>query len=183
MIEESGEAALSLRACARTLGVDIAAAYRHFRKKDDLIAAVAADGFWSLGCEMNAALDTLGEEREDARAYFLACGRAYVRFGLEHKHLYRLMFGGRCTVSEIVAMRKKSEREEGLGPLDLLSDALDRLCKAGVVSSASRERAEFFAWSSMHGLASLLIEGRGGIEPSQYDEVITRNCQMVIDGL
>ena len=49
VVEDLGDEKLSLRSCARTIGVDIAAANRHFKNKSAVLAAVAADGFIELG--------------------------------------------------------------------------------------------------------------------------------------
>src|SRR6516162_6235923 len=48
LIAEVGPAAFTLREVARRAGVSHNAPYRHFRDKDDLLAAVAAQGFWEL---------------------------------------------------------------------------------------------------------------------------------------
>ena len=45
VVAEKGAEALSIRAATKAVGVDPAAAYRHFRRKNDILAAVAAEGF------------------------------------------------------------------------------------------------------------------------------------------
>ena len=47
----------------------------------------------------------------------------------------------------------------GLNPYQLLSLALDRMQEAGLLNKNNREGAEFLAWSSVHGLALLALEG------------------------
>jgi hypothetical protein len=41
----------------------------------------------------------------------------------------------------------------------LLGDALDRLLAAGVLTADRRPGAEYLAWSAVHGLAMLVLEG------------------------
>jgi Tetracyclin repressor-like, C-terminal domain len=47
----------------------------------------------------------------------------------------------------------------GLTPFQLLGAALDELVEAGLLPRERRPDAEFLAWSAVHGLAMLLIEG------------------------
>ncbi|MCZ3133285.1 WHG domain-containing protein, partial [Acinetobacter baumannii] len=47
----------------------------------------------------------------------------------------------------------------GLNPFQLLGAALDRLVEAGVLPAERRPGAEYLAWSAVHGLALLIIDG------------------------
>ena len=87
-VEQEGEAAVSLRDLAQTLGVSRAAPYRHFEDRDALLAAVAAKGFEALNARYAAALETRG----DGRAKLAAAQGAFFDFAYEKPGLYRLMF-------------------------------------------------------------------------------------------
>src|SRR5271154_2730714 len=56
LIGEVGPQAFTLREVARRAGVSHNAPYRHFRDKDDLLAAVAAEGFERLTASMTEAM-------------------------------------------------------------------------------------------------------------------------------
>ena len=56
LIAREGAEALTLRRVARAVGVNHAAAYRHFDDKEALLAAVAEQGFVTLAERMTAAL-------------------------------------------------------------------------------------------------------------------------------
>jgi Tetracyclin repressor-like, C-terminal domain len=58
-------------------------------------------------------------------------------------------------VSRNPAMSGKS----GLNPFQLLGVALDRMVDAGVLPTERRAGAEYLAWSAVHGLAMLALEG------------------------
>ena len=45
ILENEGPSALSLRAVAREAGVSAAAPYHHFKDKNELLAAIAQEGF------------------------------------------------------------------------------------------------------------------------------------------
>jgi hypothetical protein len=49
--------------------------------------------------------------------------------------------------------------KSGLNPFQLLSSALDLLVEGGVLPRERRPGAEYLAWSAVHGLAILIIEG------------------------
>ena len=85
IMEHDGALALSLRAVAREAGVSPAAPYHHFRDKAELLAAVADEGFETLGLRMKAARDA---EPGDA---LTAMGVAYIMFAHENHALYRVM--------------------------------------------------------------------------------------------
>jgi AcrR family transcriptional regulator len=82
MVEREGVEGLSVREAARRAGVSHNAPYRHFRDRDALLTALAADGVARLLKELGGA-----SGRELAEAY--------VRFALARPQLFRVMFAGR----------------------------------------------------------------------------------------
>jgi hypothetical protein len=46
-----------------------------------------------------------------------------------------------------------------LNPFQLLAAALDRFVDAGLLSAKQRLGADYLAWSAVHGLALLIIDG------------------------
>lgn len=139
ILEAQGVNELSLREAARRAGVSHNAPYRHFADRDALLAALAAEGFAQLG----AALEASGAQGARAR------GEAYVRFALEHPQRFRLMFGGTLRLDAHPALREAaSQTYAGL------MRAFEPL--------AGREGAPIAAaaaWSLVHGLAQLLLDG------------------------
>src|SRR5271167_4183220 len=78
LIAEVGPQGFTLREVARRAGVSHNAPYRHFLDKDDLLAAVAAEGFERLNESMTKAMR---KGRTGAEQLRLA-GRGYVEFAL-----------------------------------------------------------------------------------------------------
>jgi AcrR family transcriptional regulator len=180
VVEEEGVSGLSLRACARELDVDPAAAYRHFDGKDGLLLAVTADGFRSLAEQMGEEMERIGREAGRARAYLEGCGRAYISFGLDHEHLYRLMFGAAFAGDDVRA-ELASRGLAGTSSYDLLRDALELASEAGLLPPTN-DRSRFLAWSLVHGAVSLTIDGRG---PGDVDaaELARDVIKTLLDGL
>ncbi|MDP4005794.1 TetR/AcrR family transcriptional regulator [Methylobacterium sp. NEAU K] len=139
LLEGGGEAALSLRAVARTCGVSAMAPYRHFAGKEDLLEAVAARGFEDLA----EALGTADASAAGAEA-LAAQGAAYVAFACRRPALFRLMFMTPC---------RKPDRPRAYGILEARAAAL-----AGPAMPA--EDLTLAAWSLVHGLAALILDGR-----------------------
>jgi AcrR family transcriptional regulator len=123
-----------MRRIAAELGIQAPSLYKHFHDKRALEAAIIADGLHEMGAAMAAAIST-GDEPVKALA------STYRTFGLEHRHLYRLMNDGRL-------------------PRDLLPPGLeDDVSRPLVDLFGDRARARV-AWATAHGLVSLELAGR-----------------------
>lgn len=88
LIEERGARAFSLAEASRRAGVTVAAPYKHFADRDELLAAVGVRAYDVLAAAVRA------EIRADAApADQLAAGAsAYVRFAAEHRALFETLF-------------------------------------------------------------------------------------------
>jgi AcrR family transcriptional regulator len=141
-IEKEGLDALTLRTLARRLGVSHAAPYRHFRDREALLAALAAEGFAMLA----------EAQREAAAAGGLrGMGEAYVRFALARPQRFRLMFGGQLKIARHPVLRDIATKT-----FAGLSGAL----AARVGTPAGARDASIAAWALVHGLAQLLLGDR-----------------------
>ena len=92
-IAESGAAALSLRGIARDMGMTSSALYRYFPSRDQLLTALARDGFTSLADALEAAEADALKRSEPLNERFLRTVRAYRAWCLAHPSEYALMFG------------------------------------------------------------------------------------------
>ena len=76
-ISREGPDGFSLRGVARRAGVSAPAVYRHFKDKDDLLAAVAAECSQRLGVEV---AESLRKAPDNPLEQFRATGIALVKF-------------------------------------------------------------------------------------------------------
>ncbi len=149
-LDREGAAGLALRAIARAVGVTHTAAYHHFPDREALLRAVAARGFDRFAAALAA-----GERRMAGARGFQEMGVAYVRFAVEHASLFRLMFGPE-------AARGRDADEA----LRAASDRAFQVLLAGVRRVAPRadedavRRRAVAAWSAVHGLSALLLDGQ-----------------------
>jgi len=78
LIAEVGPSGFTLRELARRAGVSHNAPYRHFRDRDDLMAAVATQGYRELTHAMRRA----AEDHIDPLNRLKQAGLAYITFAL-----------------------------------------------------------------------------------------------------
>lgn len=177
LIGARGVEAFSLRAAARDAGVHPAAVYRHFADRSELLGAVAAVGFGQLADRMAAAIAT----RADPEACFLAAGDAYVRFALDNPEYFRVMFGPYGS-GPGGAARGRGAGSDGRSAYALLVEVLTGLAAAGPISGPI-EAATLTAWSALHGLAALLVDGAIALTDPEVDDAIDHLARSTLRGL
>lgn len=185
MAREGGPGAVVLREATRRAGVAPSAAYRHFEDRQALLDAVcsAAQAALAVAIENElAGLPREGEPADLARARLRAVGTGYLRFAREEPGLFRTAFSASENLRSAASPARAGEG--GLTPFQLLEAALDGLIEAGALPRERRPGAEFLAWSAVHGLAMLLIDGPlRGLEGTAAHDVGQRVIDMVERGL
>lgn len=178
LARESGPDAVVLREATRRVGVSPNAAYRHFADREALLAAVcdAAQAQVAEAIDAHFQAVTGVDAEAIARGHLRAVGTGYVQFALDEPGLFRTAFWASADLERSAS----PERAGGLGltPYELLETALDKLVAAGAMPASRRPNAQFLAWSSVHGLSLLLIDGPLRALPRERAEAVT---QQVID--
>jgi AcrR family transcriptional regulator len=159
-----GPSAVVLRAASREAGVSHNAAYRHFANQEDLVAAVAERCMAKLGALM---LERIGQVTargpvRRARARLQATGRAYIDFALTEPGWFRTAFSSARPHGNEGPPQMPSLDDADADPANpylLLSARLNELLAAGGITAEQRAGAEYAAWSAVHGLSSLLLDG------------------------
>lgn len=165
ILSEKGADSLSLRAMAAEVGVSHMAPYSHFKSKKALFQEVAASGFDALANKM--AQDSEG--MTNASELILSYGVTYIEFALAQPQLYRLMLG---QVENLGRRSTNKTEEHDTAPLTSsdISSELQRSSKrpftllesafAQTSRNTLKVKAQALgAWSMVHGMAALLIEG------------------------
>lgn len=71
-----------------------------------------------------------------------------------------------------------------MDPFELLCHTLDGMVAAGLLPPERRPGAEFMAWSAVHGMALLVLDGPlRGLGEDQYQALAERLVAMVEQGL
>ena len=153
LLSEEGAGELSLRGVARNVGVSATAVYRHFPDKDALLSAIAEEGFRRLGEAQRAAFENAAPDGSRA---FGATGATYVRFALANPALFRLMF------SKPTAASRQSDA----------ALFLEQNAAARAPTGLDQKIFALQAWSTVHGLAMLMLDGLAPADDALIDKVI-----------
>jgi AcrR family transcriptional regulator len=150
LVAEKGPKGFTLTEAARRAGVSAAAPYRHFADKAELLATVAEQGFLELHVVLAAAGDAVAEPK----ARVIELGRVYVRWALNHRDRYQVMFGAEIAKEDHPTLAVAAEQTFG----DLL-EAITRCQEAEIVKAHDPREIAGPLWSLVHGVASLAIGG------------------------
>ena len=147
ILKEQGLGALSLREVARRSGVSPGAPYHHFKSKGDLVCDLARARLEHLDQMSRKAV----KDKKTPQEKLKAIGVAYVLYAAENPAEFRLMF------SPERGSPLTQERPEDAPVFRVLLEVVDELREAGL--KTERDVAAITAWSLVHGLADLLVDG------------------------
>lgn len=129
-----------------------------------------------------AATQGSSDPKETARRRLRAVGVAYIRFARQEPGLFRAAFSVPSDLNTATSAAKAGS--SGLTPFQLLSQVLDELVSTGALPASRREHAELYAWSAVHGLGMLVIDGPlRGLGDDLIDIATDRLIDMVDRGL
>jgi AcrR family transcriptional regulator len=182
LARSGGPAAVTLREATRRAGVVPNAAYRHFANQQDLLHGVRSAALSALAVSMEMELSMIAADLSPAafaNASLRAVGTGYLRFARTEPGLFRTAFG---TGPQPTGTSNSEQASDG--PFQLLSLALDRMEAANVLPGERRAGAEYLAWSAVHGLAMLVIDGPlRAMDDQQIEALIPRLLEMVEKGI
>jgi AcrR family transcriptional regulator len=153
LVAEQGIMNWSLREVARRIGVSHTAPYRHFADRDALLAAVGKKGFQEL-CEHLQ--ETLAKIPNKPDERLQAIGIAYVQYAIAHPCEYEVMF----RYSPKDESQYPALTEAGSKAFAILVDAIALGQEVGVFRQENPRELALVAWSLVHGLSMLAIDGQ-----------------------
>lgn len=176
-----GLEAVSLRACAKRVGVSPSSAFRHYTDKRALMTAFATRALSQL-CDTLAEAEarSLVERAERAEAQgpldvepaFLAVGLAYIGFALDKPAFFRAMWREETIYSNdeayVLAAARLSQHLQG-GFVQTIAD----------VDPTGFSPEELLVWSSVHGLANLFVDGPVARGESREDKLAMARDMLV----
>ncbi|MFT8814068.1 TetR/AcrR family transcriptional regulator [Acetobacter fabarum] len=144
-IAAHGAQALSMASLARRAGVAQSAPYRHFSDREDLLAAVATEGFERF---TETLLDAASNGDDLTALNRMAA--AYLAFGERNVELYRLMFASGLVPGAAPDSALKRAATASFQPL------LDQVTAA---DPAASHLSAHVRWGQLHGLVMLKADG------------------------
>jgi AcrR family transcriptional regulator len=174
LLEQRGRQGFTLRECARRARVSHAAPAHHFRSAGDLLAEIAARGFDQLSAEMDKGMAEAAQ-RGDSAELFAALGRGYVRFALEHKAVFLLMFNG-----DVDPGQNERLGSAARAAYLRLTHGIEKLMPGR--SADAKQAVADLAWASVHGFAMLLLGGQ--LDPSDpAHSAFDRRLDSLLEGV
>lgn len=175
-LRADGIDALSLRRVAEAVGVSRTAPYHHFRDKQALLSALAADGFRQLETMMDRVRVTPGANlARDLRRFV----RAYLEFALDHPARYELMFGHRLWKAADV---DESLRQVAHRAFRHYVEHMQALVPPQRRRGRQPLRIAQASWATLHGLCRLVIDGIY-IDPPDMAAVSDEAVRMLAESL
>ncbi len=158
---------LTLKLLSDATGTSRSAIYRHFKNKDELIETMIKRGFDKFDDEVSP---SLLDSKSPLIDRFYISGKRYMDFAKNNPNLYRLLFGKKYSHIREEILSIKDEDCSGFGAL---KKAVEEGQKSGILKKEDSYQQTIIIWSSLHGLASLLIDGFLDVEEI-FDELFDK---------
>jgi AcrR family transcriptional regulator len=154
LLKEMGIEGLSLRKLADKVGVSRTAPYHHFKDKNQLLCAIAEQGFvhWQQDAEFIFNQDML-PPKEKYRQFF----HGYITYAADNPELYDLMFGR--TIWKLNSATNEL-RSVAYPSFNYQVEMTKKWQLQGLMPRGEDTlRLSQVTWGTMHGIARLLIDG------------------------
>ena len=163
IVRANGPEALHARAIAKALGCSTQPIFSNFSSMDDLMTSV-----------LEAALDVYNDfvrsefERDSGYPPYKTNGMAYIRFAIEEKNLFKLLF-----------MR---DRTNDPNPVEQSTfyDVLPLIMKATGFDEKKAELFHFEMWATVHGIAVMAATSYLDVDMELISETLTDVYQGIL---
>ncbi|MDM5271387.1 TetR/AcrR family transcriptional regulator [Sulfurovum sp. zt1-1] len=175
-IKENDVESLTLKILGDSTGTSRSAIYRHFKSKNDLIETIITKGFEYFDDCVSPALHDNEVPLIDR---FYLSGKRIIKFANENPNLYRLLFGKNYAHIREEIIDLKDENCSGLGAL---KTTLEEGQALGMIQEGDSYQMAIVIWASLHGLASLIIDGFMDVE-KLADELYDNMFKYLLNGI
>jgi len=175
-IAKDGIDKLTLKILSDATGTSRSSIYRHFKSKDALIEEIIEKGFLLFD---EATSPILLDTNISLIDRFYLTTKKYIQWAKENPNLYRLLFGKKYSYIRESIMSIKDEDCSGFGALKL---AIEDGQRDGLLKKEDSYTQAIIIWASIHGLASLIIDGFMDIEPIS-DELSSKMFENLLSGI
>lgn len=160
LLDLGGPAAVTLREVGRRAGVSHNAPYKHFKSKEDLLAAIASRELDRQSRAMGDAASKTGKPIEKLRRLM----HGYIRWARAYPQRFQLTFGAWKQQSQELGMAASRSRAR-------LIDLAHTAQRAGELPPGNPERIAYLMLALAHGAVDLALsghlsaKGKGGADP------------------
>ena len=150
LLTQGGPDAVTLRAVGSQAGLSRTAAYRHFKDKDDLLSAVAAENLDYLGEQMRLGAASGAGDRTPLWGALLG----YTEGAMARPAHYRLVFG-----DFQIGNPSRDLENAATACTDYLYTLVSKGQLDGYVASGDIREITALVWATVHGLVDLTLAG------------------------
>jgi AcrR family transcriptional regulator len=168
LIAERGPQGFSVAELSRRVGVTVAAPYRHFANRDELLAAVAVRALR----EFAQALATQAPEEEPPERRLAAMASGYVRFAAERRPLFSVLFDVGLDKNRYPELQQAYEDVESI-----FAGCVEALCPGDPV--AAEQLADAIE-ATAHGYATLLNDKPASPDPAEVNRVAAQAARATL---
>lgn len=145
---KSGKQGLSIRKIAKEIEYSPATLYIYFKDKDEILHELMEMGFMRMNTYMVHAFGTM-----DPVERIYEIGKAYVKFGLEQKDWYDLMFNSDEPMKHMEKCRE--DWDDGMALFNILTISCREAIQKHGLHQFNEQILALQLWSCVHGLVNL----------------------------
>jgi AcrR family transcriptional regulator len=173
-LQRSGVERFSLRAVGAAAGITPMAVYRHYRNREELLAAAGEEAFsvWKARIGAIKAARPLDWLRQ--------AGRGYAEFALDEPAFFDACFVLRTSVERLYPADFIAGKSPVIG---LVVKRIEEAQAQGTLASGNALEAGMALWAQVHGLVMLHRSGRFAMKRKDYLGLCARCIELVLAGL
>ncbi|GAA5138787.1 TetR/AcrR family transcriptional regulator [Thalassotalea piscium] len=154
MLDTQGIEALSLRKIAENVGVSRTAAYHHFKDKNELLSAIASQGFIKWQKEIGLIFNNKRISQSQQLSQFC---HAYIQFAISNPNIYDLMFGRTLWKNNVSSEELKSVAYPSFDYQVTMTKFWQ--AQGLLPQSENALRLAQVLWGTLHGISKLVLDG------------------------
>lgn len=172
LFAEEGYEHVTVRRIAERISYSQGVIFYYFENKGQILTAICEETF----SQLIAILREIETPREDPVERLLAASRAFVQFGIDHPHHYRVVFTPPSSMDGVDSIQRIGELGDELWKL--LGGLYQRCLDSGRFHAVHPFEARLAWWNALSGLIVFFIMHRNSswVRP----EVMTEECLRVL---
>lgn len=170
---EKGYDATSIRNVAERIEYSPTTIYLYFKDKDDIFYALHQEGFGLLN-QYFRVLENVPDPFERLKTIM----RAYIKFALENREFYDLMFISRAPMNAL--KEDCGDWDEGKKSFEALVQTVAQCIEQKYFPPLDPETLSFTMWSMVHGVCSLEIRDRCSVLTEEKQKGLSERTSVII---
>ncbi|HPJ02065.1 MAG TPA: TetR/AcrR family transcriptional regulator [Candidatus Limiplasma sp.] len=154
LLDAEGYQGFTLRKVAKLCGVSQTAPYRHFKNKDDLIAAITGQALRAFGEQLDSAVQ---KHPDDPKEQLREMGVAYVHFFVNNPEYLRLLF--LSDISLRAHLTSMPDVREHYDSFQFLQTVTADYVNATPNTPFTQNELMVYSWGLVHGISTLIATG------------------------